>query len=58
MKDPNLSKNLIILNGFWVDLAVYLAKNNGDASGFLSENFIFSNTCHAEMICALSFNDL
>jgi len=46
------------LNNFWVDLSKHLVNNEGKADGFLSENFIYSNTCHAEMICALAVLDL
>lgn len=50
--------SLIDINSFWSDLAKFLVLNNGKLENFLSENFIYANTCHAEMIAVLAFLDL
>lgn len=49
--------SLIPVNGYWVDLAVYIAKN-GSPKGFLSQNIIYATSNHAEMVTALAFYDL
>ena len=50
-------RDLVGVNEYWVDLARHLVTRR-TAAGFLSENFIYALSCHAEMILALAFLDL
>lgn len=47
-------KNLVTLNGFWVDLANHSLQKGVFTEDFLSNKFIYCNQNHTQMIAVLA----